>query len=100
MCGRFALYSSKMTRRQEIIKILEKNPTSLYQLANHFRTIVKDILEDMDHIEKTLHPRKLKRIPARCRSCDFVFKERSMLKTPSRCPRCKSERIMAQLFYI
>jgi transcriptional regulator len=31
--------------------------------------------------------------PARCEPCGFVFQTRERLTTPSRCPKCKSERI-------
>jgi hypothetical protein len=31
-------------------------------------------------------------VPARCRSCDFVFGEEKLAK-PGRCPSCKGSRI-------
>ncbi|MAG91646.1 transcriptional regulator [Candidatus Woesearchaeota archaeon] len=89
-----------MTRRQEIIKILEENKQTAQQLANYFQTELKEIIEDLEHIEKSIKPRKLKNLPANCRKCNFVFRERSKIKKPSKCPRCKSEWVEAQMFFI
>ena len=89
-----------MTRRQQIIEILQQNKQSAQQLANYFQTTVKDILEDLNHIEKSIKPKKLKTEPAYCKKCSFVFKEREKVSKPSKCPRCRSEWIEAQMFFI
>ena len=89
-----------MTRRQQIIEILQQDKQTAQQLANYFQTELKEIIEDLQHIEKSIKPLKLKITPAYCRSCDFVFKERSKVSKPSKCPRCKSEWIEAQMFCI
>lgn len=89
-----------MTRREEITEILSKRAESAHQLANYYKVTLKEILEDLEHIRKSVKPRRLKQIPARCKHCGFIFKERSKIKKPSRCPRCRNERIQAQLFRI
>jgi hypothetical protein len=89
-----------MTRRQEIIKILSKEEKTAQELANLFKIELKFILEDLEHIRRTVKPRKLVMKPAFCKSCGFVFKERSKISKPSRCPRCKKEWIQAALFKI
>ena len=89
-----------MTRRQQIIEILEKQKSTAQHLTNIFETTLKDILEDLEHIGKSIKPKKLKTIPAYCKSCNFVFKERDRVSKPSKCPRCKSEWIEAQIFWI
>jgi len=89
-----------MTRREEIIGLLSQKAESAFQLANLFKVDIGEILEDLEHIAKSVKPRKLKQIPANCRHCGFVFKERSKIKKPGRCPRCRSERIQAQLFRV
>ncbi|MBI2656924.1 hypothetical protein HYX03_04235, partial [Candidatus Woesearchaeota archaeon] len=48
-----------MTRRQQIIEILQQNKQSAQQLANYFQTELKDIIEDLQHIEKSIKPKKL-----------------------------------------
>lgn len=89
-----------MTRRQEIISLLEKEEHSAQGLANHFRMELKFIVEDLAHIKRSVKPRKLVITPAQCKGCGFVFKERSRIKRPSRCPQCKHERIQESLFRI
>jgi len=89
-----------MTRRQQIIEILETQKSTAQHLANTFETTLNDILEDLEHIEKSIKPRKLKIIPAYCKSCNFVFKERSKVSKPSKCPRCRSEWVEVQTFWV
>lgn len=89
-----------MARREEIIGLLSKEPHSAQQLANYYKVELPEILEDLEHIKFSIRPRKLEMIPAQCKSCGFLFKERSRIKKPSKCPRCKNERIMAPLFTI
>ena len=89
-----------MTRREQIIEILAKEEKSVQQLANDFKVELFEILEDLKHIKHSVKPRKLKIKPAQCRKCGFEFEDRSKVKRPSRCPKCKSEWIMAPLFKI
>jgi len=89
-----------MTRRQQIIEILQQNKQTTQQLANYFQCELKDIIEDLGHIQISIKPKKLKIEPSYCRNCNFIFKERSKVSKPSKCPRCKSEWIEAQMFEI
>jgi hypothetical protein len=89
-----------MTRRQEIIEILSREEKTAQQLANIFQTELKFILDDLQHIKRTVKPRKLAMRPAYCKVCGFVFEERSKVSRPSRCPRCKKECIQAALFRV
>ena len=89
-----------MTRRQQIIEILLKEEKSAQELANYFRVELSEIPGDLFHVEKSIKPRKLKSKPAFCKGCSFVFRERSRVKKPTKCPRCKSEWIEAQRFWI
>lgn len=89
-----------MTRREQIIGLLEKGEMSAQQLANYFRVELREILDDLDHVAKSITPRKLDSRPAYCKNCGFVFKERNKIKKPSKCPECRCERIEARLFRI
>ncbi len=108
-----------MTRRQQIIEILQQNKQTAQQLTKYFQCELRDIIEDLEHIEmsvnrkassdharkslifdKSIKEKELKTKPAYCKSCNFVFKERSKISKPSKCPRCKSEWIEAQMFWI
>ncbi len=89
-----------MTRREEIIKTLEREEKSAKDLADQFKAEMFEIIEDLSHIKHSIKPKKLVIKPSQCKKCGFVFEERSKIKKPSKCPRCKSEWIMAPLFRI
>ena len=88
------------TRRQEIIKRLEECPVSPFHLANELSIPMKEFFEDLSHIRATIRPRRIGMVPASCRHCGFVFRERSRIKTPTRCPKCRSEWIEEEKLYI
>ena len=72
--------------------MLKDGPISAQEIANQYKTTLADILEDIDHIRIS---NKIKIDPAVCLVCGFVFKERSKIKTPSKCPGCRGERVQA-----
>lgn len=88
-----------MTRREEIEVILGKGPKSAQELANIYHCTASEIVEDLDHIKHSVKQR-FKTEPASCMDCKFRFEERSKIKTPSKCPRCKKERILGAMFRI
>ncbi|NCN64672.1 MAG: transcriptional regulator [Candidatus Altiarchaeum hamiconexum] len=70
-------------------------------LSIRYKFPEKVIADDIKHIKKSIsHRGKLMIKPAECINCGFVFKEREKIKSPSKCPECKSERIMECLFMI
>ena len=90
-----------MTRRQEITKILRGEALALQDLSVFVKAHIKEILEDIPHIEKSVQPEeRLTITPAQCQKCGFTFKDRRKIKTPSRCPKCKGTRIKAPVFHI
>lgn len=90
-----------MTRRQEITEVLRAEALSLRDLSEMFHVHIKEILEDISHIEKSVRPQEeLIMTPAQCRKCGFIFKDRSKFKKPSKCPKCKGMRIREPEFQI
>ena len=79
-----------MTRRQELIDLLKGSCYSIKELAKAFRKPMNVIVDDLKHIG---HKHKLTIFPAECNRCGFVFEDRKKLHKPSRCPKCKNERI-------
>lgn len=88
------------TERQEIEELLRKGKYSIQQLANLYKTDVHRIEEHLQHIQRSIKPKKLRRDPAFCKHCGFVFKERIKINVPSRCPKCKSEWVQGARFWI
>jgi predicted Zn-ribbon and HTH transcriptional regulator len=90
-----------MTRREEIFEILKKEKMSAQVIANLFKVELTEILDDLQHLARSVRPAfELRMIPAYCKKCEFVFRERNKVKAPTKCPRCRSEWIQAPLFFI
>ena len=89
-----------LTRRKEIIDRLRRGRYTVRFLADELDMGVTDAADELGHALRSLREGRLRVEPARCRSCGFVFRKRRKLKTPSRCPKCKSERIDEPVFWI
>jgi hypothetical protein len=81
------------TIRKEIADLLGRESLDLREISQILRIREKEILEHLQHIARSVHPRKLAMDPATCLQCGFVFKKRERFSAPSRCPLCKSESI-------
>jgi predicted Zn-ribbon and HTH transcriptional regulator len=92
------------TLRQRIAELLGKGEWGFEELRRELQAPARALEEDLRHVERSLRPgsERLRIEPARCLSCGFVFRERAArhLHAPSRCPRCRSERIADPRFRI
>lgn len=91
------------TPRQRIIDLITDTRRSSYQLAQMLGIPERQVEAHLTHVVKTVARDKTKRFildPARCQDCDFVFRNRSRLTRPSRCPHCRSEAISAPRYGI
>ncbi|ACB40564.1 transcriptional regulator [Pyrobaculum neutrophilum] len=94
------------TVRERLAKVLleAEEPLDIYQLHALVQTDLKpsELYEELEHVKKTLKRMgyRLEVVPATCKRCGFQFTDRERLKKPSRCPRCKSERIDPPRFYV
>ena len=88
------------TVRRKIIEALEREGLNLREISRLFDIREKEALEHLEHIEKSIRPRRLIAEPARCIECGFSFEKRTRLNRPGRCPVCKSEQISPPLFRI
>jgi predicted Zn-ribbon and HTH transcriptional regulator len=94
------------TVRERLIKVLlaSSEPLTIYQLQALVETDLKpnELYDELEHVRKTLKRRgyRLDVVPATCKKCGYQFTDRERLKKPSRCPRCKSERIDQPRFYV
>lgn len=87
--------NSQQTRRAQIIELLQQQPHSLSALKKLFSLSLSTIEDDVRHIQKsTTHTHKFIYTPPECAACGYLFRKRSRLKKPSRCPHCKSENIV------
>jgi predicted Zn-ribbon and HTH transcriptional regulator len=91
------------TPRQRIIGLIRGTRLSSYQLAQILGIPERQVEEHLTHVVKTIARDKTRRFildPARCQDCDFVFRDRNRLTSPSRCPHCRSEAIAAPRYGI
>jgi predicted Zn-ribbon and HTH transcriptional regulator len=92
------------TRRESITELLEQSeyPMTAQDICDVLDIRSRGIVyEDLVHIAKSVKTRRMQLLirPARCGSCDFSFKARSV-KKPSKCPKFKSEWIIPPAYLI
>jgi len=66
---------------------------------------VSVIHEDLQHVAKSVRAASkgsecLAMFPPACKACGFTFRKLKKPKKPSRCPKCKSERVTPPQFKI
>jgi predicted Zn-ribbon and HTH transcriptional regulator len=91
------------TPRQRIIDVITGTRLSSYQLAQMLGIPERQVEDHLVHVVKSIARDKAQRFildPARCQDCDFVFRDRRRLTSPSRCPHCRSEGITAPRYGI
>lgn len=87
---------AQATARHRLQSVLEAGGEhTLRTLSQQTSLSERDVAEHLVHLERSLTHRGLALViePARCRECGFRFERRSRATRPSRCPRCRSERI-------
>lgn len=96
-----------MSRRERIIEILSSTsePLDVHQLARELGLDPREagsLYEDLEHIARSLRNSGMALLmqPPVCRSCGYVFKDLKRLRRPSKCPRCRAERISPPRFII
>jgi predicted Zn-ribbon and HTH transcriptional regulator len=92
------------TLRQRILERLREEEFGFEELRREMEVPARVLEDDLRHIERSLRrgPLRLRIEPARCLACGFIFQDRASrhLHAPSRCPRCRSERIADPRFRV
>jgi len=94
-----------LTRREEIARLLEsaEQPMTAQDICDILdlekRSIVYD---DIDHIARSVRNQGKEVVvkPASCGKCHYVFRVKGSAKAPTKCPKCKSEWLLAPAFLI
>jgi predicted Zn-ribbon and HTH transcriptional regulator len=99
-----------MALRERLIKLLRETdrPLSTSEIIRLLWLSPRDkdlVYDALAHIAKTIRRRsggreQLVMVPPMCLNCGYVFKDLERPRKPSRCPRCKSERISEPKFMI
>ena len=77
--------------RKDLIDLLLGNAMTVNQIARAVDEPPKRIIDDLNHILRSLKHTEYRAIiePARCRACGFEFSEWKLNKPP-KCPECHS----------
>jgi predicted Zn-ribbon and HTH transcriptional regulator len=83
------------TVRQAIREALSDASLTAHEISEVVGIREREVAAHLASIERSAkhHGERLVVEPARCEPCGFVFQSREKLTAPSRCPKCKSERI-------
>ncbi len=91
------------TVRQRMIELLTETRLSSYQLAQLLGIPERRVEEHLPHVVRSLARDRLRQFvldPSACSVCGFVFRDRTKLTRPSRCPKCRSEAVTAPRYGI
>jgi predicted Zn-ribbon and HTH transcriptional regulator len=90
------------TIRKQMIAFLEEEETSAREISQALGIREKEVYEHLTHVGRSVNAdgKKLIVTPSRCLGCRYVFKNRKRYTPPSRCPLCKSERIVNPAYRI
>jgi predicted Zn-ribbon and HTH transcriptional regulator len=94
-----------LTRRQSIKNLLEETsyPLSAKDICDALDIKNRALVyEDLDHIAKSVKSegKELLIRPASCGKCNYVFKVKATAKSPTKCPKCRSEWILPHAYLI
>ncbi len=84
-----------------------EKPLTAEEIVNELglKITPKEVYEHLEHIAKSIrrtyrNAYVLVMIPPMCKSCGYVFKDLEKPRKPSKCPRCKSEKIKPPAFKV
>ncbi len=82
--------------------VLREHICSAKEISVYLRIPEKDVYDHLEHIRKSLSKSGYHLVveAARCEKCGFVFRKRTRLAKPGKCPMCLSSLILAPLFSI
>ena len=80
--------------RRHLLDVLSREPRSVSSLARELGMARSDVDDDLRHLLRSARAsgHAVEILPARCRSCEFVFSPDKLTK-PSRCPACRGTRL-------
>jgi len=83
------------TVRQAIREAIRDAALTVHEISEVVSIREREVAGHLASIERSAKHQGERLVvePARCEPCGFVFQSREKLTTPSRCPKCKSERI-------
>lgn len=93
-----------LTTREKIFILLitSNKPISIYEIMLRLKiNREKEVCEHINHIFKSSKRRgyKIEIIPPKCKVCGFTFSNDRGIRVPSKCPKCRSNKIIPPKVY-
>jgi len=91
------------TPRQRIIDLLAGTRLTSHQLAQMLGIPERQVEDHLVHVVRSVAKDPSRRFvlePSVCPDCAFIFRDRTKLTRPSRCPECRGEGITAPRYGI
>lgn len=90
------------TIRQRMIELLREEELDAHDLSQMLSIREKEVYEHLPHIVRSLEAsgEKLTIHPYTCLTCGYVFRDRTRLNRPGKCPRCKEGSIRMATYEI
>jgi predicted Zn-ribbon and HTH transcriptional regulator len=90
-----------VTLRRQLIDLLSQEPRSVSSLARELGMTRGDVEDNLRHAIRSAqaHGHDVEVIPARCKTCGFLFGEEKLTK-PSRCPACRGMRVFEPMIRV
>lgn len=91
------------TPRQRLMELLTQHAFTARELAGHIQLAERLVEDHLSHIIRSLErstAQQFVREEPECLNCGYTFRNRTRLRRPSRCPRCRSESITSPRFSI
>ncbi|MBP1922506.1 putative Zn-ribbon and HTH transcriptional regulator [Halorubrum alkaliphilum] len=88
------------TTRQRIAEVLRESPATASEIAGDLALPTPTVYTHLEHVSRSVgDDEEFLVSPPACRDCDFDGFD-DPVNEPSRCPKCKSERIEEPAFVI
>jgi predicted Zn-ribbon and HTH transcriptional regulator len=83
-------------------ELLSQGTYTAREISQALSIATKEVYTHLTHIARSAaaQKKKLVTIPCSCLSCRYVFRDRTRLTKPGRCPRCRGERINEPMFSV
>ncbi len=84
-----------MSIRKSMIELLSDYELNAIEISQDLSIREREVYDHLGHIKRTLAAKGQRLIitPYRCIGCGYVFRKRSRLDRPGRCPVCKEGHI-------
>lgn len=88
------------TTRQAITDELLLGMRTLRDLSQALSISEKEVISHLPHVKQSAKHKGYDFLiePSKCLSCGFIFEHRERWAKPSRCPKCKAEKLTTPMF--